>query len=274
MRLSILILVGLGVFLGSCSRFRKIQKSVDWRVKYEAALDYYESGDYYRAVVLLEEIMPFARTEKEGEKALFYYAYCYYNYKNQYLLASHYFKNFYQTYNRSEFAQEAYYMHAYCLYLDSPLYNLDQTSTNEAISTMQNFLNRYPDSEYSEKATAIIDELQIKLEKKAYENSRQYYRLSKFKSAVIAFENFENGYPDSEYIEEVRFLKIDAQYNLAKLSIYTKQKERFLKAIEYYEEFVERYPESSFLKTAQNIYGDSQSELRKLAKIEKNISNL
>ena len=274
MRLSIVIFVFIGLFLGSCSKFRKIQKSVDWRVKYEAALDYYNDKDYYRAVVLLEEILPFVKTEKEGEAALFYYAYCYYHYKNQYLLASHYFKNFFQTYNRSEYAEEAYYMHAYCLYLDSPLFNLDQSSTKEAIATMQNFLNRYPSSEYSAKATEIIDEMQEKLELKAYETSKQYYRLSKFKSAVIAFENFERGYPDSEYIEEIRFLKIDAQYNLAKLSIYSKQKERYLKAIEFYEKFIDRYPESDFIKNAKNIYGDSQSELRKIAKLEKNIGNL
>jgi len=274
MRKIVGLIIIIGVFSTACSEFRKAQKSADWRLKYEVALEYYNQKDYYKAVALFEEILPFVKTEKEGETVLFYYAYCYYHYKNQYLLASHYFTNFYQTYNRSELAQEAYYMAAYCLYLDAPLYNLDQSSSKEAISSMQNFLNRYPTSEYAEKATEVIDELQVKLELKAYENSKQYFKLSKFKSAVIAFQNFEKEYPDSDYIEEIRYLKIDSQFNLAKLSIYTKQKERYMGAIEFYEKFIDRYPKSQYLRDAESIFEETQSELRKLAKLEKNYSNL
>ena len=268
------IIIIVGILAVSCSNFRQIQKSIDWRVKYEAALDYYNDGDYYKAVTLFEEILPFVKTEKEGETVLFYYAYCFYRYKNQYVLSAHYFKNFSQTYSRSQYAEEAYYMHAYSLYRQSPLFNLDQSSTKEAVANMQNFLNRYPNSEYSDKASKVIDELQVKLELKAYETSKQYYRLTKYKSAVVAFKNFESDFPDSDFIEEIRFLKIDAQYSLAKLSVFAKQKERYLEAINYYEEFIDRYPESEYINTAENIYGDSQSELRKIVKIEKNISNL
>ena len=62
----------------SCSKFRKIEKSEDWRQKYEAGLEYYEKKDYYRASILFENILPIVRGLPEGEKVQFYIAYCQY----------------------------------------------------------------------------------------------------------------------------------------------------------------------------------------------------
>ena len=130
--------------------------SEDWKVKYDAALEYYEREDYYRASVLFEEIMPLVRGQKEGELSQFYFSYCNY-YQKQYQLSAYYFKSFFQTYSRSEYAQEAEYMSAYSLYRDSPIFNLDQTSTIEAIEIYQGFLEDYPESEYLEEADRIYD---------------------------------------------------------------------------------------------------------------------
>ena len=248
----------------SCSKFRKIQKSGDWEVKYEAALKYYEEGEYYKASVLLEEVIPIIRGSKKAEKAQFYFAYSYYHQK-QYILASHYFETFFRTYSRSEFAQEAMFMHAYSLYLQSPGYNLDQTSTYDAVQAMQNFLNKFPESEFRKQGTDIIDELQRKLENKAYQNAKQYHKLRRYKAALIAFQNFRNDFPDSRLVEEINFLQIDAQYNLANASITKKKKERFHETIELYEDFVDTYPESEFAKEAENIYEDTVTKISKLA---------
>ncbi len=119
------LLLVIGV---SCGKFRKIEKSQDWRVKYEAALNYYNKEDYYRASVLFEQIIPIVRGLPEGEKVQFYLAYCQYHDK-LYLLASEQFKTFYETYGRSSMAEEARYMYAYSLYKSSPKENLDQTSS-------------------------------------------------------------------------------------------------------------------------------------------------
>ncbi|MTI19625.1 outer membrane protein assembly factor BamD, partial [Fulvivirga sp. RKSG066] len=206
----------------SCSKFRKIEKSNDWRVKYEAAINYYEKEDYYRASQLFEQIKPIVRGMPEGEKVEFYLGYCQY-YQEFYLLASHQFKVFYETYARSEYAQEAQFMYAYSLYANSPTYNLDQTSSYEAIAAMQNFINRFPGSEFRDDATKVIDELQEKLELKGYSNAKQYFKLERYAAAVVAFETFSNSFPDSEYNEEVAFLKFIAQYNYAEKSIRSKQ---------------------------------------------------
>ena len=249
--------------ISSCSKFRRVQKSEDWKVKYEAALKYYDNEDYYRASILFEEIMPLIRGQEEGEIAQIKYAYCNYNQK-QYQLAAYYFKTFYQTYSRSSYALEAEFMHAYSLYRDSPLYNLDQTSTKEAIEAMQLFLNRNPSSEYLAQATDIITELQVKLETKSYENAKQYHKMGLHKSAIVAFKNFSIDFPDSDFNEELTFLKLDSQYQLALLSIPSKQEERFREAIETYQEFIEDYPDSQYLKQAGKMYEDSIATIGKI----------
>lgn len=261
-----LILIIVLTLNSSCSKFRKIQKSNDWEVKYSAAMDYYEKEDYYKAGVLFEELLPILRGSKEAEKASYYYAYSQYHQK-QYVSSSHYFETFYQTYNRSEFAQEAMFMHAYSLYLESPDPMLDQSSTLQAVQAMQVFINRYPTSEFRQQSSEIIDELQRKLEKKSFENAKQYHKLNRFKAALVAFEIFKKEFPDSNLVEEVDFLMIDSQYQLAVASIYSKKRERYLETIELYQEFVDDYPESQFLKPAENLYKDSIDQIDKIARI-------
>jgi outer membrane protein assembly factor BamD len=259
-------LLFLVVFLlASCSKFRRIEKSSDWHVKYDAALVYYENKDYYRSSILFEQIIPIVRGLPEGEKVQLYFAYAQY-YQEFYLLASHHFKVFYETYGRSEFAQEARYMYAYSLYANSPVYNLDQTSSIEAVFAMQSFLNKYPNSKFKDDASKVINEIQVKLEKKSYQNAKQYYRLELFKAAVVAFESFADDYPDSEYNEEVAFLKFMAQFKLASKSIYSKQLDRYRISNEYYINFLDAYPNSEYLKEAEDKYADSLSKVNQLAK--------
>lgn len=256
---ALLLIVGIS----ACSEFSRIQKSEDWKAKYEAAVKYYKDKDYYRAGVLFEQVLPIVKGTQYAEEAEFYYAYTNF-YQEQYLLSAYYFENFFQTYNRSERAEEAYYMYAYSLYNQSPIYQLDQTSTYEAISSLQNFLNRYPQSDRKQEATKLIDELQAKLEKKAYENALLYHNLDRYKAAVVAFENFRKDYPDSDYNEEIAFLKLKTQYELATKSVRSKQKERFKSAIEFYENFIDRFPQSSFTRQAEKLYDKSILQIQKL----------
>ncbi|UII21426.1 outer membrane protein assembly factor BamD [Fulvivirga ligni] len=253
------------ISLASCSKFRKIEKSEDWRVKYDAALKYYEEEDYYRSGILFEQILPIVRGLPEGEAVQFKFAYCQF-YQDFFLLAAHHFKVFYETYARSEFAREAQYMHAYSLYANSPVYNLDQSSSMEALVAMQTFINRYPSTKFRDDATKVIDDIQQKLEKKAYENAKQYYKVYKYKAAVVAFDSFKNDFPDSQFNEEAAFLKFMAQYELAEKSIYSKQLERYQEANQFYLEFVDSYPASEYLKEAEKKYADSLEKSTKLAK--------
>lgn len=258
-----ILLLTVLVLTGSCSELRRLQKSESVQEKYEGAVRFYEEEDYYRAGILFEEILPFLRGSEQAENANFYFAYTQYH-QRQYIMSSHYFKKFYDTYRRSDYAQEAFYMFAYSLYNQSPVYNLDQTSTEEAIAAMQTYLNKYPYSEFKEDANKIIDELQAKLEKKAYENSKLYYNLEYLKSAIITMENFEKDFPDSDYKEEVTYLKIKSAYRYAEKSVLSKQVERYQQCVDFYTEFADEYEESGYYKELGGFYEKSLDRIKEL----------
>ncbi len=262
-RTPITVLILLVLFTVGCSKFRKIEKSEDWRVKYEAGLNYYNKKDYYHAAILFESILPIVRGLPEGEKVEFYLAYCQY-YEKTYLLASDQFKTFYETYGRSQFAEEANFMYAYSLFASSPDHNKDQSSSIEAMNAMQVFLNKYPGSQFMNKAIEVISVSQEKLEKKGFENARQYLKLQMYKGAVVAFDDFKKNFPDSKYLEEAAYLKVVAEFELAKVSVPSKQLERYSTTLEYYQELVDNFPNSGFLKEAQRYYSESLSQVNKL----------
>jgi outer membrane protein assembly factor BamD len=266
-----LLFITLLVFT-SCSKFSKLQKTGTDQEKYDAAMSYYKKGDFYKSGLLFEELIPLLKGSTESELAQFYYAYTQYQ-QGQYSTSQFLFKKFYDTYARSDYAQEAFYMHAFSLYKDSSPYNLDQTSTFTAISAMQDFINTYPESAFREECTKYILELRSKLERKAYERAKLYHKVSDFnmmslKSAVISIENFRKDFPDSQFNEELAFLKVESQYNLASNSFSIKQKDRFQDVIKFYQELIDKYPEGKFNKDAERMFEDSQKQIEVIAKAE------
>lgn len=250
--LFILILSGIAA-LSSCSKFTKLQKSPDVDKKYAAAIAYYEDEQYYKAGLLLEELIPILRGRTDAEKAQLYYAYCHYH-QRQLVLSAYYFKRFYETYPRSDNSEEAHYMYVTSLYEDSPYYNLDQTNSYLAIEAVSKFVNKYPQSEYVKQCNTILNVLNAKLELKAYENAKLYYKLRHYNAATEAFENFKEVWPQSGYNEELSFLKIKSQYELAQVSVEDKKEERYSQAITYYQNFIDKYQESAYVDDAQEIY--------------------
>lgn len=249
----------------SCSEFKRLQKSTDWQQKYESSLRYYEEEEYYKASVLLDQVLPIIKGTLDAEKASFYRAYCYFH-QRQYVLSGNYFNEFATVYSRSEWAIEAAYMSAYSSYLQSPDYNLDQSSTYDAVNAFQTFINRNPYSEYVEPATRYIDELQRKLEKKAFENAKQYHKVERWEAARVAFETFANEFPDSKLNEEILFYAVDSEFSYARQSIRSKQRERYQKTIKLYQEFIDKYPNSELLKRAEKFYVESLEETKKSSK--------
>lgn len=263
MRLKPIIFLFLPLLTGliSCSKFQQVQKSNDYQAKYEAAIDYYENKeDYYKAKVLLKQVIPILKGQEQAEKAQFYFAYCEY-YQNNLISSAYHFRKFHETFPRSQYAEEAYYMHCISLAENSPSYNLDQRNTYKALDAIQEFLEMYPDTEYKDECNKIVDNLRHKLEKKAYHQARLYYKLRHYKACLTAFNNVLNDYPDSEYCDDIAYLKVDAEYKLAKNSVRSKQKERYKMAVQYYQDFIDNYPDSEYVEEAEKIYEKAISAL-------------
>lgn len=248
------------LLLGSCSKFTRLQKSEDLDLKREGAYKYYDKKDYYRASVLLEELIPLLKGTGNAEKAEFFYAMCQYELR---LLESSafYFDYFLETYPRSIYAEEALYMVALSQFEGSPSYYLDQGNTDKAILALENFIDKYPDSERRAKCQQMIDRLNVKLEKKDFENARLFYQVQEYKAAILALANFAKDYPNSPDREEALYFRILSAYKLARLSTDAKKPERFQQTIDFYTTFVDSFPKSRHLKELESVFDYSTQQL-------------
>lgn len=251
----------LGLFialisLSSCSSFQKVFNSTDNERKLTSAIEYYNQGDYYKALRLFEDVKSVYKATDKEEQVLFYLAKCYYEQKD-YVLGSYYFNRFWKDYPKNENAEEALFLSAYCYYLDSPRFSLDQSTTIEAMKEFQTFMDAFPQSERVAECNTLLDNLRAKLERKAYETASLYYKIGDFQAAVISYENLLEHFPDTDYREEVYFMILKARFIYASKSVDTKKKERYEVAIKSYNNLIKYYPESEYLKEANIIQENS-----------------
>ncbi|WBA42018.1 outer membrane protein assembly factor BamD [Hymenobacter canadensis] len=266
-RPTLFVLLLSTLLLGACTGYQKLLKSSDVNKKYEAAIQYYEKGDYFKAGTLLEDLLPLLKGRPEAEKAEFYFANTNFRQRN-YTLGAYYFKSFADTYPNSQYAEEANFLQAKSLFRDSPEWELDQTNTYSALESIQEFINRYPTSTFRPEAENMSQELQKKLELKAYQGAKLYYNLRYYQSAVVALGGFQQQFPASAFNEEAEYLKVSAQYDLARESVEEKQRERYLEVQSFYQHFIDTYPQSRRLKEAEKMFIDAQAQAAKLKPAE------
>lgn len=244
----------------SCGEYQKALKSEDVAVKYAAAITKYESKKYNKAIRLFEQIAPAFRGKPQAEKMFYLFSQSYYK-TEQYYLSGYQFESFASSFPKSEKLEEASFLGAKSFSMLSPVYSLDQTDTTKAINKLQDFIDTYPNSPYLAEANTVLKTLTNKIEKKIYENAKQYNTISDYKSALVALDNFISDYPGTPYKEEALFYKFDSAYQLAMNSVPSKMQERLNNA---------KIAHSNLIKfNADNSHKQKADEM--LAKIDKDL---
>ncbi len=258
-RYFILLLTVLSV---SCaSKFSKVMKSTDYEYKYKMAEKYFADKKYSNAQVLFEDLFPIYKGTPKYEDLYFKYAYTAYNLKD-YANAENLFKTFVESFPNSLKLEEADYMRAYCFYKQSPKAPLDQTNTAKAMGQMQVFINTHPGSQRVVQATEIINESRAKMEKKEFLNAELYLNLGYFKAAAIAFNSLIDNFPDTYKGDEYKVMVIKSYFQYAKMSVETRQSERFEKVISECQDFEDRFPDSKLLAEVENYRTLSKNNIK------------
>jgi len=261
LNLTIIFLICISFY---CNEFQKVLKSEDIKSKYDLAETYYENQDFRRASRLFEQIKPKYRGKPQGERITFFYANCLLNTKN-YVLAAFEFESFAKAYPLSEKVEDANYFSAYAYYKQSPVFSLDQNETNNAVEKLQEFINKYPNSERMSSANDLVQELRIKLEYKAFEIAKQYNTIRDYKSAIIVLDDFISDYPGTPYREDALFYLFDSSYELAINSVDSKMLERLNDAKKLYNELIEVYPESKYIGKSNKLNESIDSKISTFA---------
>ena len=265
-KFSIILLVALG--LSSCNnRMNQAMKSADKDFILETANEYFAKKKWGKALSLYDRLPNLVAGTDDAPNVVYNSAYANYYQKN-YRLAGHQFKNFSASYPDDARREEASYMAALCYYEGSLDYNLDQTNTDLAINELQDFINKYPNSERSKNINQLIEELMYKQEFKAYENAKQYFKMGLYKSSDIAFENVLEDFPATKLRPKIYDYILKSKYELAVNSKFDLKKERLNNA-EAYTKFIEKeLPNTEYSKTAVALREKLEREKEKFIKLE------
>ncbi|WP_373709117.1 outer membrane protein assembly factor BamD [Kaistella sp.] len=266
------LIITLAFFaLSACNRQQDLAlKSADKDYILKVANENFEKKKWTNALALYERLSNLVAGTDDAANVVYNSAYANYYDKN-YKLAGHQFKNFSVTFPQDARAEEAAYMSALCYYEGSMDYNLDQTSTDLAINEMQTFLNNYPDSERSKNIDKLIDELTYKLEFKAYENAKQYYKMADYKAASTAFENVLDDFPSTKLRTKIYDYMLKSKYELAVNSVYGLKKDRIETALSFTKQIEREVPGTDNAKTAADLQSKLVKEKETFAELEKKV---
>lgn len=264
-------LLVLSVILLSCkTEMDQAMKSADKDFILKVANEKFAKKKWSDALALYDRLPNLVAGTDELPNVGFNTAFANYYDKN-YRLAGNQFKNFAFAFPQDPRKEEAAYMSALCYYEGSLQYNLDQSNTESAITELQNFLNEYPDSERSKNITQLVDELTYKLEFKAFENAKQYYKMGEYKAAAVTFENVLEDFPATKLRPKIYDIILKSKYELAVNSIYDLKKERLDNAAAYARRVSAELPNSEYSKTADDLGTKLEAEKAKFAIVQADV---
>ena len=243
----VLYIILFSALITSCSSYNGIVKGDDYAMKFEFANDLYENDEYVKSIVLYEQIYQHAPKSGEGELAYYRLGNSYYK-SEDYYMAAYYLSSYVQRFPYSQKNEEVMFMAALCNVNNSPQVSLDQSETNEAINSVQRFIDRYPSTKYMDSCNRIIDRLRFKLEKKDFTHVQLYSQTERYRAAVSSAEIFMENYPASEFNEEVFYLLVKNSYYLAINSIESKKTQRIEDSYERLRNFEAVFNNSKYSK--------------------------
>ncbi|MBE6232421.1 MAG: outer membrane protein assembly factor BamD [Bacteroidales bacterium] len=262
MRFRIILLAVLAVTVcSSCkSQFELLLASNDADAKYEAAFNYYNKGKFAKAASVFESLAMLTDGTERDDTVRYYWGLS--NYRNKdYYTADTNFEKFVESYPRSPFASEARYLRLDCLYRQTLRYELDQSPTYKAMNAISEYILEYPQSTHMEECRDMLLDLGERLDKKAYEAARLYYKMEDYLASRIAFRNVLKDDSENIYREDILYFIAMSSYKYAHLSVPSKQKERYLTFVDDYYNFIGELPESNYRKELDAVYRKAQKAL-------------
>ena len=262
MKLRNLLIALLAVMtLGSCkSQFELLLNSNDVDAKYDAAFEYFNNKKYSKAASLFESLSVLTNGTEKDDTVRYYWGLSNYMFKDYYTAETN-FEQFVASYPRSPFTSEARYLRLDCLNRQTLRYELDQTPTYKAINEISSYILEFPDNTHMRECRDMLVDLNERLDKKAYESAKLYYKMEDYLASRVAFKNVLKDDAENMYREDILYYIAMSSYKYAYQSVPAKQKERYLSFIDDYLNFIGELPDSHYRKELDSIYKKAQKAI-------------
>ena len=259
---NLIVVAAVAAMFLSCSGLSKVAKSGDPELMYNTALRLYKAEKWTRASDMFDACAGYYIGSEREDSIAFFSARS--KFKNRdYHEASANLDEFRRKFGRSLFIEDAEGMFAMCEYYLSPEPSRDQTQTAKAIVTLNTFIERYPNSERVEPFRQIIEELTARLHEKNFLNAYTYFKVQRYKSAVVAFKNALKNYDNTTYREQIMYYIVVSNYRLAHNSVAEKQADRYLGMLDSYYSFIEEYADSKYKKELDRYFKEAKDFIDK-----------
>lgn len=260
--------IAAAVLACSCkSQYELLLNSNDIDAKYDAAFAYFNEGKYSKAASLFESLSMLTNGTERDDTVRYYWGLSNYKYKDYYTAETN-FDQFIQSYPRSPFISDATYLRIDCLYRSTLRYELDQTPTYKAINAISQYILEHEDTEHMEVCRDMLVELNERLDRKAYEGAKLYYKMEDYLAARVAFKNVIKDDSENVYREDILYYIAMSSYKYAHLSVPEKQKERYLSFVDDYYNFIGELPDSKYRKELDSVYQKVQRALGRKGVLE------
>jgi outer membrane protein assembly factor BamD len=257
----------------SCkTQYELLLNSNDVKAKYEAAFNYFNEGKYSKAGSMFESLSVLTNGTERDDTVRYYWGLSNYLFRDYYTAETN-FTNFIESYPRSPFASEATYLRLDCLYRSTLRYELDQDPTYKAITAISEYIIEHPDNTHMQECNDMLNELNERLDRKAYEAAKLYYKMEDYKASRVAFRNVLKDDADNVFREDILYYIAMSSYNFAHNSIPSKQRERYLTFVDDYYNFIGEIPDSRYRRELDNVYKKAQKALgREVGAVDEDMS--
>jgi outer membrane protein assembly factor BamD len=250
------------LLVSSCkTQYETLLSSNDADAKYKAAMEYFNNRKYLKAAQLFESMAILTDGTERDDTVRYYWALSNYRYKDYYTAESN-LEKFITKYPQSPFTADARFLRLDCLYRATYRWELDQTPTKNCLAYITEYVREYPgDGPHLEACLEMIKDLNDRLDRKAFENARLYYKMEDYLSARVALRNVLKDNAENGYREDILYYTAMSSYHYARLSVAAKQKERYLTFVDDYLNFIGEYGESKYRRELDAMYRRSQRAL-------------
>ncbi|WP_420405982.1 outer membrane protein assembly factor BamD [Nisaea sp.] len=203
LRLKRLALMTCALALVACSSEEEKLEYVERPVEelYNQAVDTALEGDYRKAAPLFDEVERQHPYSVWATQAQLMAAYSLYQ-SNKYDDAINALDRFIQLNPSNQNVDYAYYLKGLCYYEQIVDVGRDQKLTRDAMDTLDELVQRFPESKYSRDALLKIDLTRNHLAGKEMEIGRFYLRQGKYLAAINRFRQVVDRYDTTDQVPE------------------------------------------------------------------------
>ena len=254
------------------SQYETLLNSNDVDAKYAAAFDFFNQKKYSKAAQLFESLSVLTNGTERDDTVQYYWGLSNYRYKDYYTAETN-FTKFLENFPRSPFAEDARFLRLDCMYRSTYRYELDQTPTYACLQAIAEYMTEYPgENPHMEACRKMADDLNERLDRKAYENAKLYYRMEDYLASRVAFKDVLKDDADNIYREDILYYTAMSSYHYARLSVKEKQKERYLTFVDDYLNFIGELPESKYRRELDVMYKRAQRALGRYTGTEEELN--